>query len=264
MTPALREIAKLATQLAGELPPETLKLVATIVASSRDREDAKARLVHQVAQPHYRRLASQFLEQLDHRKLDSSSDAVAMSLFTAACAGQSYGQERSLELVWTGPDTSGMPFRRTEQAILEVLGSAKHKITVVSYAVYKIPHICAALVGAAGRGVRIDVIVETPDERAGKTEYDTLRALGESVAACSSVYYWPHDRRPTSGQHAGILHVKCVVADSRLLFLSSANLTEHAFTTNMELGLLVRGGSVPAQVDEHFQTLIRNGTLVAV
>jgi phosphatidylserine/phosphatidylglycerophosphate/cardiolipin synthase-like enzyme len=59
----------------------------------------------------------------------------------------------------------------------------------------------------------------------------------------------------------GILHVKCAVADSRWLFLSSANLTEYAFTLNMELGLLVTGGCMSGQVEAHFDRLIEAGVL---
>ena len=264
MNPALLRIAELTTQLADEVPPETLSLVASIVAGSQDVNDAKAKLAQQVAQPHYRRLASQFIDQLGDRELGVAPGELAVSLLTAACSEQSHRREQAIELVWTGPDVSGAPFRRTEQAILEVLDSARKTVTLISYAVYRIPHISNALVAAAGRGVRIKIVVETPDQREGETEYNTLRALGEPVAACSTVYYWPHDQRPTSGNHTGILHVKCAIADSRLLFISSANLTEYAFTTNMELGVLVRGGPLPAQVEQHFQMLIRNEALVPI
>ena len=48
------------------------------------------------------------------------------------------------------------------------------------------------------------------------------------------------------------------------LFLSSANLTEYAFTINMELGLPVTGGGLPKQVQENFQMLINGDVLVEV
>jgi phosphatidylserine/phosphatidylglycerophosphate/cardiolipin synthase-like enzyme len=51
------------------------------------------------------------------------------------------------------------------------------------------------------------------------------------------------------------------VADGRHLFVSSANLTEYAFTVNMELGLLITGGAVPGQVESHFDKLIAMGVL---
>lgn len=59
----------------------------------------------------------------------------------------------------------------------------------------------------------------------------------------------------------GILHVKCAVADGEWLFLSSANLTQQAFTINMELGMLVRGGTMPGRIEQQFERLIKVGEL---
>jgi len=36
--------------------------------------------------------------------------------------------------------------------------------------------------------------VETLDELGGENEYNTLRALGADVAACSAVYFWPQEQ----------------------------------------------------------------------
>ena len=81
----------------------------------------------------------------------------------------------------------------------------------------------------------------------------------------STVYYWPQESRPKGeGGKTGLLHVKCAVADGHQLFLSSANLTEYAFTINMELGLLITGGKLPGQIDKHFERLIENGTFAKV
>jgi phosphatidylserine/phosphatidylglycerophosphate/cardiolipin synthase-like enzyme len=132
----------------------------------------------------------------------------------------------------------------------------------VSYAVYRINQISEALRRAAGRGVRIDLVVETPDRLEGRNEYDTIRALGDDLAACATVYYWPKERRASdAGGRPGILHVKCVVADARWLFLSSANLTEYAFSINMELGVLITGGEQPARIESTFERMIQTGVL---
>jgi len=55
--------------------------------------------------------------------------------------------------------------------------------------------------------------------------------------------------------------VKCSVADGEWLFLSSANLTQQAFTINMELGMLSRGGTIPRRVEQQFERLIANKQL---
>src|SRR6185437_13578497 len=130
---------------------------------------------------------------------------------------------------------------------------------------YRIPRIRDALVAAAGRGISIRLIVETPNRIEGQGEYDCLLALGESVASACSVYFWPQENRVRDDNgKIGILHVKCAVADGHRMFLSSANFTEYAFTINMELGLLVTGGRLPGQVEIHFDKLVGEGVLRSI
>jgi len=168
-------------------------------------------------------------------------------------------------VVWTGPDQSVIPLRRTEQAILQVLSSAQSRILLVSYAVYSIPNIQHAVVRAAKRGVTITVIVETPNRLDVQNEYSNLKALGEDVAKCSAVYYWPQEHREADATgKLGILHVKCVVGDGNQLFLSRANLTKYAFSLNVELGVLINGGRGPRQIEVVFESLIAEGTLSRV
>jgi phosphatidylserine/phosphatidylglycerophosphate/cardiolipin synthase-like enzyme len=135
----------------------------------------------------------------------------------------------------------------------------------VSYAVYSIPNIQEAVVRAAKRGVRITVVVETPNKLDVQNEYSTLKALGDDVARCSTVYYWPKENRKVDATgKIGILHVKCVVGDGRWLFLCSANLTKYAFSLNMELGVLITGGQAPQKIETMFDGLIHDGVFAAV
>jgi len=267
MDKSQRFIVEAAAGLAAQLPPQTLELVAKIIqdADQSILPSPRTRVTQSISQPHHRSLASRFLDDWRTNAHSVSPEAVALALRTASHVHKSDEENEVVELVWTGPDPDAVPFRRTEQAILQVLDSAARRITLVSFAVYHIPHVRDALVRAAGRGVKINVVVETPDKLQGENEYSTLQALGEEVASCSTVYYWPPDQRQKAvGGKLGILHVKCAVADSQWLFLSSANLTQYAFTINMELGVLVTGGKLPRQVEENFDKLIRTAMLVSV
>jgi phosphatidylserine/phosphatidylglycerophosphate/cardiolipin synthase-like enzyme len=92
------------------------------------------------------------------------------------------------------------------------------------------------------------------------SEMGTIGAMYASN--CFMLYHWPKEKRSLSETNKhGILHVKCAVADGEWLFLSSANLTQQAFTINMELGMLVRGGTMPRKVEKQFHQLIENGNL---
>ncbi|MBI2939497.1 MAG: hypothetical protein HYY04_03595 [Chloroflexi bacterium] len=54
---------------------------------------------------------------------------------------------------------------------------------------------------------------------------------------------------------------RSAVADDRMLFVSSANLTEHAMTLNVELDLLIQGGSLPGLTPSHVDRLVELGVL---
>lgn len=259
-----RVIVDIAFSLACSLPCNTIETVAEAILATPEHA-MRLEIAKRVPHHHHRDLALAFVDRWKQEAFDVDCRTVAVALQAASRSIQSHRDSQSVELVWTGPDATTIPFRRTEQAILQVLDAAKHRITLVSFAVYSIPNVAKSLVLAAKRGIQLTVIVETPDKLGGQNEYNTIRALGNDVANCSTVYYWPKENRPLSdASKPGILHVKCAVADGEWLFLSSANLTQQAFTINMELGMLVRGGTMPGNVEKQFQQLIENGHLRAL
>jgi phosphatidylserine/phosphatidylglycerophosphate/cardiolipin synthase-like enzyme len=261
----LIRIAFAATLLAKSLPASVAESLASMV-SSVDQADwghGTHQIMAAIAHPHYRGLVQKFLDNWRTHAADVSPEAVSAAIRAAMASEESHRSGVSVELVWTGPDLGVVPLRRTEQALLQVIESATQRLTVVSYAVYNIPRIREALLRAADRGVVITIVVESPDRIEGQKAYSTLVALGPSVASRCRVYLWPPEQRQRddSGK-LGILHVKCAVADGRWLFVSSANLTEYAFTLNMELGILLSGDTLPRQVEAHFDRMIEAGLLI--
>lgn len=262
-----QQIGAAAARLADRLPHSLMLCLAEAVAQHGNLEPAAAsRLILQcVPTADFRDATAEFLDLWHFSAASVGAEAVAVALVTAAKCEHDHRHEETVEIVWTGPEPAETRFRQTEQAILEVVNSATKRLTVVSYAVYRIPRIRDALVAAANRGVCICLIVETPNRIEGQGEYDCLLALGDSVASACSVYYWPQENRAKDDNgKIGILHIKCAVADGYRMFLSSANLTEYAFTINMELGLLVTGGKLPGQVERHFERLVTAGMLLRV
>ena len=85
------------------------------------------------------------------------------------------------------------------------------------------------------------------------------------MAQAARLYVWPLARRlrDDRGRH-GSLHAKVALADAQSMLISSANLTGHAMKLNMELGLLVRGGALPAQVEAHLERLVERGVFELV
>jgi phosphatidylserine/phosphatidylglycerophosphate/cardiolipin synthase-like enzyme len=146
-------IAEAATKLAAEMPADHLKTLACAIESASAGNIPVAKDIPHL---HYRNLATKFLDLWKKRAPATSPEAVALALRTAAHAEIVHRDTQSTELVWTGPGSDTHPFRRTEQAILQVLDSAQQRITLVSYAVYRIPNVRESLVRAARRGVQIN------------------------------------------------------------------------------------------------------------
>jgi len=59
------------------------------------------------------------------------------------------------------------------------------------------------------------------------------------------------------GPQRAVAHAKCVVADNRYLFVSSANFTEASQNRNLEAGVLVESTTLAGKMVEFLEGLIR-------
>jgi phosphatidylserine/phosphatidylglycerophosphate/cardiolipin synthase-like enzyme len=251
-------------RLADVLPSGTAYALAQAIVGgvAKDWNGLRLATSQIVPQPQLRARVTDLLAAWEQHTPELAPAEVALMVRTAVAATRSVRASQSIELVWTGPLVTGPTMRRTDQALLQVINAAQQSLLIVSFAVYKIPAIAGAIVRAAERGVTIRICVEAPEPSGQKMAHDTVKALGPLVAQRAAIYVWPNDKRvhDASGK-VGVLHAKCAVADSRLLFISSANLTDNAMTINMELGVLVDGGSTPATVAAQFEQFIAAGVL---
>ncbi len=228
-------------------------------------EPLAAELASHFAQADVRASVADLLESRRSKCRRMTPGALAWAL-RAACRTEALNRLRqSIELVWTGPAPTGSTLRRTDQALLDLIRGAERSIVVVTFAAYKVPEITIALEHAVARGVAVAFIGESDDESEGRLTFDASEALGETLARQVLLYLWPLCKRTrdNKGRH-GTLHVKCAVADDDHLLVSSANLTEYALNLNMELGVSIRGGELPAKIGDHIRRLIADGVLVPV
>jgi phosphatidylserine/phosphatidylglycerophosphate/cardiolipin synthase-like enzyme len=169
-----------------------------------------------------------------------------------------------VEVIWTGPTNTRFPVRRIDQVLYDLISVAQKRIVLVTFAAHRVPHLCAHLTQAVGRGVDLTLIVESEGESEGQLTLDAIAAFTAVPAARRRIYYWPLARRERNQSgRPGKLHAKCAIVDEVAL-VGSANLTDDAFNRNMELGLLVRDPAPVAAIVEHFEELIHRGVLLEV
>ncbi|MGH3983248.1 MAG: DISARM system phospholipase D-like protein DrmC [Pseudonocardiaceae bacterium] len=186
------------------------------------------------------------------RKESSVPDAEAGAFLRGLAAAQEqFTTSVTVETVWSGPSSHAVPVRATAQALIELISEAQHELLLMTYSAKSHEDISAALTSAVARGVAVTVVVETL-EGAG-----SALAGSEPAAAFSSIpgiqlWHWPMAQRTETGSK---MHAKLAVADRRVLFVSSANLTQSGVAKNIEAGLLARGGHAPRRVAEHITEL---------
>lgn len=257
------EVAKRVAELCHRLPAEVVDSICIRLERARagaSRDTVLASLAG-IAEPSARIETSELLAAWLETDPSASPKDFAYLLRGAAAADQRGRESQRLELVWTGPSPHHSKFRRTDQALLEVIQTARRDLWIVSYASYKVPEITAAIADAAARGVRIRLVLESKEDSEGALTFSALTGLGPELAESAAVYVWPKDQRPGEGSNRGVLHAKCAVADDETLFVSSANLTGNAMVLNMEMGILVRGSVLPRRAANHLQWLVEHGVL---
>lgn len=246
-------------KVAQQLPQPVLSTVAEFIATvpqATEREAVWLPLIQQLPKPVWRQTVTDLLTVWQKDNPTMQGESIAAALCAAHHAVEQAQAALSIEVVWTGPEVSRIPVRRTEQVLLQLIRAASQELTLASFALYKVPKITQALIAALNRGVQVRIIAET-------TEGDTFvpfgveAGLGQEVARRSDVYEWDKAKRPRdkSGRH-GSLHMKVAIADRHHLFITSANLTNYALSLNMEMGILVRSSAIARQVSEHLDQLI--------
>lgn len=259
MTPELR---KSVIEFARHASAETLeRLAEEIAAVDPASSGLPGRIGSRFADPLIRHEVVRLLEQW--LTLGSPEPKqFGESLRTAAAATRWQSENERLELVWSGPRPAGTSFRRSDEALLQVVRGAREQLAIVTFAAYRIEPVVAALREALARGVTVRFFGETEEASGGRLARDAAAALGRALANRVELYEWPkeHRQRDASGRF-GLLHAKFALADGHVLFISSANLTEAAQDLNMEMGVLVMGGRGPAAAHRHLARLVAEGML---
>ncbi len=192
-----------------------------------------------------------------------SWEALAWTLKTAQTLYKNWQAQQEIELLWGGPTPAiQIPARRIDQALYDLIAESKHEIVLVTFAAAKIERLTTALLNAAARGVSIYLVLEFEQSSEGQLSFDALRAFPPALVATVTVYHWPaKNRERNQSGRPGKLHAKLAIIDDTVL-VSSANLTDDAFSRNLEIGVLVRSSSFLASTKTYIDSLRMEGVLV--
>jgi phosphatidylserine/phosphatidylglycerophosphate/cardiolipin synthase-like enzyme len=207
------------------------------------------------------------LRQLGDRGIPGPAIALALD-----AAARTAARIERPDLVWSGPEVSGLQARDTRRVYEELVASAQRSIWVSTYVYYDGQRAFMTLADRMehARDLRVTILLNI------QRKHGDTRASDELIVRFAERFWrrdWPgarhpgvfYDPRSLDPQGAGgVLHAKAVVADEESVFVTSANLTEAAFDRNIEVGVLSRDQALAASLARHFQVLIDQRLLLAL
>jgi cardiolipin synthase A/B len=194
------------------------------------------------------------------RATSVSADELASMLLAASHVFTKVASEQSTELVWTGPTTPFVSARRTEQALLQVINAAEHCLFITSFVAYDVSTIVKALNAASDRRVAVLMLLELSQDHGGSITFDAIGKM-RTLVPNARLYAW---RDKTDQFFDGRVHAKVAVADGKVCFITSANLTGHAMEKNMEAGVIISGGHIPRILYEHLRSLVSTNMIQSI
>jgi phosphatidylserine/phosphatidylglycerophosphate/cardiolipin synthase-like enzyme len=169
-----------------------------------------------------------------------------------------------VDLVWTGPETTGTINRDTKVVVQELFRQAKRSVLIAGFAVYQGKEVFRTLATAMDSNADLNVDMYLNVHRRHR---DTTRAddLVNRFAEDFVRYQWNGQRRPNvyydprsvdlDEMKRSVLHAKCIVVDREISFVTSANFTEAAQERNIEAGVLIKLNGFAQKLHDHFEAL---------
>ena len=203
-------------------------------------------------------------------RADFTTDQTARLLrILANERGQVERPTAQLELVASGSDAKAT-VRDTSVVMEQLFATAKSRVLIVGFAIYNGNDIFKTLATRFDQEPQLKItccfdIARTNDDFSPDSE------IVSRFAHRFTKYEWPGKRLPEvyydprslsrERNSRAVLHAKAVVIDSAKAIVTSANPTPAAYLRNIELGVVISGGTIPTDIDQYFMKLISSNRL---
>ena len=161
---------------------------------------------------------------------------------------QMYNQsnEEKIELVLTAPPSFNLRAKRTEDVVDELLQSARVSITMTGYSVSEyIKDFLDVIINKSQKGVFVKIFINKVDEQ------NAIEKLIAHKGRFLKIYNYSNETDKMAA-----LHAKVISIDNERTLVSSANLSYHGMSANIEMGCVIQSIKIANKINEVFKNLI--------
>lgn len=183
------------------------------------------------------------------RKLfPNCSDEEIQDILSLCFEMYSMKQNETIELVITAPETFGIKTKKTRDAVEQLIKGAEKSIIMTGYSVsdYFIGML-DSIITKSQQGVYVRFYVN--DIEKNKDALDRMLAY-------RSKYLQFYEYEKSSEDKMAASHAKILSIDSNKILVSSANLSYHGLSGNVEMGFLVNSTEKAKQIEELLKELV--------
>ncbi|MDY0003267.1 MAG: DISARM system phospholipase D-like protein DrmC [Polyangia bacterium] len=202
-------------------------------------------------------------------RLEGIDRAGVLAVLEVALAEREGAQERTVELVWTGPETRVSTSRDTAVVVRQLFTSARRSVLVAGYAFDHGEEIFRPLHTAMQeRNVRVDMFLDlrerapvgvTSESFAARKMEEFLEENWPFGDPLPRLFYAPATITPDS---MASVHAKCVVVDEASTLITSANFTDRGQSRNIEIGVLIHDKQLALQLIGQWKGVLAAGQFV--
>lgn len=148
--------------------------------------------------------------------------------------------------------TSRPGLNQAAVVVRSLLELARDSVRVTSPYVRLPAHLRRALTAAAGRGVRVQLVVSGPHTARRTVQLQSERGYAELLAAGVEIWLY----QPT------VMHAKTLTVDGTVCMIGTTNLDLRSLALNEQVGILTDDDAVTATVDRHIDHDISRSRLL--
>ena len=177
---------------------------------------------------------------------DKLNDAEIFSIVELVLKSYLENRKEKIELITTAPPSFLLKTKRINNAVNEIVENAKKSLLITGYSISEfVEDIIDTIIEKSQRGLFVKIFINDLSKQ--KSIDKLLRYQGKFLQLYN---YANNDDKMAA------LHAKIILADGEMAIISSANLSYHGMSGNIEMGTLISSVKLGKQIEEFFKSLV--------
>lgn len=188
------------------------------------------------------------------QEFPNMADEEIVRLINILVLGNKQNSKETVELVVTAPSSFKLRAKQTENVVSDLLCRAKNSIFMTGYSVSEyVNEFLDLIIKKSQKGVFVKLFINRIDKQ------ETIEKLIQYKGKFLKLYNYSNQQDKMSALHAKIISI-----DAERSLISSANLSFHGMSGNIEMGCLVNSKNAARRIEDIFKQLIFQGVFKEV